>query len=99
MEVESKLNINISIWGHSLDYSDRDYIIDLFSLNDDMDRNVRVTVYYFDKLAKFSLLNNLLAILDKDKVEQWMKKGWLKFKLNPEINFQTEERAVLEEVS
>ena len=22
---------------------------------------------------------NLLAILDKDKVEQWMKNGWLKF--------------------
>lgn len=99
MEVESKLNINISIWGHSLDVSDRDYILDLFSLNDDMDRNVRVIVYYFDKPAKFSLLNNLLAILDKDKVEQWMKKGWLKFKPNPEINFQTEERAVLEEVS
>ena len=70
MEVESKLNINISIWGHSLDYSDRDYIIDLFSLTDEIDRNVRVTVYYFDKPAKFSLLNNLLAILEKDKAHK-----------------------------
>ena len=73
------------IWGHSLDVSDRDYIVDLFSLNDGMDRNVRVTIYYFDKNAKFMLLNNLLAILEKDKVEQWMKNKWLKFELNPNI--------------
>ncbi|RKG31352.1 hypothetical protein D7V21_13990 [Acinetobacter guerrae] len=79
------LDLNFYIWGHSLDISDKDYIIDLFSLNDDMDRNVRVTVYYFDKNAKFSLLNNLLAILGKEKVEIWMKKNWLKFEKNPRI--------------
>lgn len=94
-----KLDLNFNIWGHSLDVSDKDYILDLFSLNDDIDRNVRVGVYYFDKLAKFSLLNNLLAILGKDKVEQWMKNGWLQFKLNPEINFQIKERVALEELS
>ena len=71
--------------GHSLDVSDRDYIVDLFSLNDGMDRNVRVTIYYFDKNAKFMLLNNLIAILEKDKVEQWMKNKWLKFEPNPNI--------------
>ncbi len=87
MEVESQLNLNFYIWGHSLDISDKDYIIDLFSLNDDMDRNVIVTVYYYDTNAKFSLLNNLLAILDKDKVEHWMKNKWLQFKPNPEIKF------------
>lgn len=84
---ERKLNLNIAIWGHSLDLSDKDYIIDLFSLNDDMDRNVKVTVYYFDQNAKFALLNNLLAILGKDKVEQWMKNKWLVFNPNPEIKF------------
>lgn len=94
-----KLDLNFNIWGHSLDVSDKDYILDLFSLNDDIDRNVRVGVYYFDKLAKFSLLNNLLAILGKHKVEQWMKNGWLQFKLNPEINFQIKERVALEELS
>ena len=87
MELESKLNLNISIWGHSLDLSDQDYIQDIFSLNDDIDRNVRVIIYYFDKNAKFALLNNLLAILNKDKVERWMKNEWLKFKKNPEIKF------------
>lgn len=81
------LDLNFIIWGHSLDVSDKDYILDLFNLNDDIDRNVRVTVYYFDKTAKFSLLNNLLAILGKDKVEQWMKNKWLCFKPNPEIKF------------
>ena len=50
-----------------------------------MDRNVRVMVYYFDKNAKFSLLNNLLTILEKDKVEQWMKNEWLKFEPNPHL--------------
>jgi hypothetical protein len=80
-----QLDLNFHIWGHSLDVSDRDYIFDLFSLNDEMDRNVQITVYYFDKNAKFSLLNNLLAILGKDKVELWMKKGWLKFEPNPNI--------------
>ena len=87
MKQRFSLNLNFYIWGHSLDISDKDYIIDLFSLNDDIDRNVRVTVYYFDQNAKFALLNNLLAILEKDKVEQWMKNRWLQFKPNPEIKF------------
>ncbi|RZG73314.1 hypothetical protein EXU29_08260 [Acinetobacter wuhouensis] len=85
LKEESFLNLNFFIWGHSLDVSDKDYIIDLFSLNDDMDRNVRVTVYHFNKAAKFDLLNNLLAILGKDKVEHWMKNKWLQFKENPKI--------------
>ena len=85
LEFNRKLNLYFYIWGHSLDISDKDYIIDLFSLNDDLDRNVRVVVYYFDKNAKFALLNNLLAILGKDKIEHWMKKDWLQFKENPKI--------------
>lgn len=93
------LNLNVYIWGHSLDISDKDYILDLFSLNDDIDRNVRVIVYYFDKTAKFSLLNNLLAILDKDKVEQWMKNKWLCFKPNPEIKFLAQESPDVDQAS
>lgn len=93
------LNLNIYIWGHSLDVSDQDYIKDLFSLNDDMDRNVRVTIYYFDKNAKFLLLNNLLTILSKDKVEQWMKNKWLCFKPNPEIKFLAQESSDVDQAS
>ena len=97
--IGEKLNLRIAIWGHSLDVSDKDYILDLFSLNDDIDRNVRVTVYYFDKTAKFSLLNNLLAILGKDKVEQWMKNKWLCFKPNPEIKFLAQESPDVDQAS
>lgn len=87
-----KLDLTINIWGHSLDLSDQEYIKDIFSLNDEIDRNVRVVIYYFDNLAKFSLLNNLLAILGKDKVEKWMKKKWLQFKPNPQIDFGVEQQ-------
>ncbi|HCW3748850.1 TPA: hypothetical protein OXK62_003393, partial [Acinetobacter baumannii] len=38
-----------------------------------------------DNHAKFNLLTNLLHILGKEKVELWMKKGWLKFEPNPNI--------------
>jgi hypothetical protein len=79
--------LNILIWGHSLDSSDKDYIKEIFSFNEQRDERVRVTVYFFDANAKFLLLNNLLAILGKDKVEKWMKKKWLQFKPNPQIDF------------
>lgn len=99
LENEKNLNLIFYIWGHSLDVSDKDYIIDIFGLNDDIDRNVRVTVYYFDKNAKFELLNNLLAILGKDKVEQWMKNKWLCFKPNPEIKFLAQESSDVDQAS
>ncbi|WP_434278436.1 AbiH family protein [Acinetobacter sp. CE-15] len=89
-------NLNFHIWGHSLDVSDKDYIIDLFSLNDEVDRKVRVIVYYFNKTAKFDLLNNLLAILGKEKVEHWMKNKWLQFKENPKIT--TEDAITLKDL-
>ena len=60
-------------------------INEIFSNNDKYDEQVRVTVYHFNKTAKFDLLNNLLAILGKDKVEHWMKNKWLQFKENPKI--------------
>jgi len=77
--------IQINIWGHSLDVSDEDYIQEIFSFNGNEDQYVRVTVFYFDTSAKFSLLANLLHILGKEKVEHWMKQGWLKFEPNPDI--------------
>ncbi|KJV41194.1 AbiH family protein [Acinetobacter brisouii] len=77
--------IQINIWGHSLDVSDEDYIQEIFSFNGNEDQYVRVTVFYFDTSAKFSLLANLLHILGKEKVEHWMKQGWLKFEPNSDI--------------
>jgi hypothetical protein len=77
--------MNIYIWGHSLDTSDETYINEIFSFNTEVDEQVRVIVYYFDTQANFDLLANLIHILKKDKVELWMKKGWLKFEPNPDI--------------
>lgn len=78
-------NFNFYIWGHSLDSSDEQYIKELFAFNNEDDQNVRVIVLYFNKQAKFDSLANLLDILEKEKVEKWMKKGWLKFEKNPNI--------------
>ncbi|EHU2111150.1 AbiH family protein [Acinetobacter baumannii] len=78
-------DLNIFIWGHSLDISDEVYINEIFSFNEPSDNNVRVTIFHFNKSAKFDLLTNLFHILGKEKVEKWMKKGWLTFKENPEI--------------
>ncbi|WP_407304766.1 AbiH family protein [Acinetobacter sp.] len=86
--VESKgigaTEINIFIWGHSLADSDENYIQEIFSFNETRNVKFILTVFYYGS-DDFSLLNNLLDILDKEKVEKWMKKGWLKFEKNPDI--------------
>ncbi|MBE2165405.1 hypothetical protein IIQ44_03645 [Acinetobacter oleivorans] len=78
-------DLNIQIWGHSLDISDEVYINEIFSFNEISDNKVRVCIYYFDPKAKFALLNNLFHILGKEKVETWMKNGWLHFDENPNL--------------
>jgi len=82
---EQSLNLNFYIWGHSLDESDSSYIMELFSFNEPHDQKVRITIYYFNDDAKYDLLANLINILTTEKIERWMKKGWLKFEQNPEI--------------
>lgn len=83
--LDSGTPFNFYIWGHSLDSSDEQYIRELFSFNKGSDQNVRVIILYFNKQANFELLANLLHVLGKEKVETWMKKGWLKFEKNPNI--------------
>ena len=77
-------DVNIFIWGHSLAESDESYINEIFSFNQKPNVQCLVTVYYHGNDAP-RLLNNLLDILKKDKIELWMKKGWLTFKKNPNI--------------
>ncbi len=77
--------VNLIFWGHSLDISDRSYIEEIFTLNDEKDLKVRVSIYFYDTQAKFSMLANLIHILGNQKVELWMKKGWLKFEPVPNI--------------
>lgn len=42
-------------------------------------------MFYYDKNTHADLLSNLFRILGKDKIENWIKKGWLKFEKNPNI--------------
>ncbi|RKG43503.1 hypothetical protein D7V51_10000, partial [Acinetobacter cumulans] len=77
-------SVNISIWGHSLADSDENYVEEIFKLNNKDNLECIVTIYYY-KNDVSKLLNNLLGILKKEKVEKWMKKGWLKFEENPDI--------------
>lgn len=93
-----KRRINIYIWGHSLAESDESYIREIFSLNRKANVECCVTVFFHKNDAP-TLLNNLLAILDKEKVEKWMKKGWLRFEENPKINFGIELKEIEKEVS
>lgn len=75
--------IEIYIWGHSLDSSDRDYIHEIFSFNQGEKPSVRVIVYYYSK--PHAQLSNLIYILDKDTIETWMKNKWLEFIEMPNI--------------
>ncbi|AYA02979.1 hypothetical protein BEN74_09060 [Acinetobacter sp. WCHAc010034] len=75
----------IYIWGHSLDISDENYIKEIFSVNFEKHKNFEIVIYSFSQQAYFDHLCNLLHILGKEKVELWMKKGWLKFEKNPDI--------------
>ena len=80
----ANLNGKIIIWGHSLDRSDINYIKEIFELNQ-LEKNFEIVIYYYNSQTKFELLANLLNILEQEKVEIWMKKGWLKFESNPNI--------------
>lgn len=77
-------DVNIYIWGHSLADSDESYIHEIFSFNEKSNIKCIVTVYFHKNDAP-KLLSNLLDILNKEKVEKWMKKGWFKFEPNPDI--------------
>ena len=75
--------IEVYIWGHSLDSSDSDYIHEIFSFNQDQKYSIRVIVYYYSQ--PHAQLSNLIAILGKDTVENWMKNKWLDFIETPDI--------------
>jgi hypothetical protein len=86
--------LQIYVWGHSMDSSDGDYIRELFSFTDG---KVMLVVFYFGS-AKFELLAKLLKIVGREKIEKWMKKGWLKFEQAPdlyELNFGSKKSETL----
>ena len=74
----SEKNYKVIIWGHSLDASDAEYIKEIFTLNDEaMLNKVTIEVWYHG--SPHVQLANLIHIMGKDIVQDWMKKDWLSF--------------------
>ncbi|HCR76251.1 MAG TPA: hypothetical protein DIW37_07605 [Chryseobacterium sp.] len=65
-------------WGHSLDYSDRQYIREIFKLIENSNGS-KIIIFYHSISAKGDQLKNLLGIIKKEKIERFMKFGILQF--------------------
>lgn len=65
-------------WGHSLDYSDRQYIREIFDLVDNS-QGSKIKIFYHSISAKGDQLKNLLGIIEKEKIERFMKFNILEF--------------------
>lgn len=80
-QVVSNLNETIFyIIGHSLDSSDKEYIVDLFKfLKLDYNKYSKICIFYFSKKDKENKWNNLFSIIEKDVVLEMNKFGRLYF--------------------
>lgn len=79
-----RAHYEVVIWGHSLDASDAEYIEEMFALNDNrMLNRVVITIWYHS--SPHAQLANLMHIMGKDVIQEWMKKGWLVFETAPDI--------------
>lgn len=74
------------IIGHSLDESDKIYLIDLFNyLEMDMNMKTKVCVFYYNDNDFENKLRNIYSIIDKDILAEKNKKGLFYFlELTPE---------------
>lgn len=85
----SAKHYEIIVWGHSLDASDAEYIKEMFGLNDEALLN-RVTIKSWYHGSQHMQLANLMHIIGKDVIQEWMKKGWLVFEAAPDIYAENE---------
>lgn len=65
-------------WGHSLDYSDRQYVREIFHFLDYGSHN-QIKIFYHSISAKGDQLKNLLGIIPKEIIETYMKEKKLEF--------------------
>ena len=77
-------NYEIVVWGHSLDISDEEYIKEIFNLNSSQNKYNVILIVLFHE-SEHSSLANLMNIMGKDIIQEWSKKGWLKFEKSPDI--------------
>ncbi len=64
---EDENRLQIHIYGHSLDLTDKDILLPFFEL-----KNANVWIYYYDKNSKLSLKKNLVRILGRKKFCEYM---------------------------
>lgn len=75
---------DIIMWGHSLDISDKEYIKGIFNINANLNSpKVYLIIWYYG--TPHTSLANLIHIMGKDIVQNWVKKGWLRFEPTPDI--------------
>lgn len=82
--ISSQNTFEIVIWGHSLDISDKEYIEELFSLNQ-KNANFKTVVKVLFHSSPHDSLANLMNILGKDLIQNWVKNEWLIFEKSPDI--------------
>jgi len=89
IEIPQKKSYNPSetifyIIGHSLDESDKEYIIELFKFLDfDLSKEAKICIFYHDLKDKEDKLKNLFSIIDKEIIVNMNKEKRLYFvKLN-----------------
>lgn len=80
-----RAHYEVVIWGHSLDASDAEYIQEMFALNDSRMLN-RVVIKIWYHSSPHVQLANLMHIMGKDVIQEWMKKDWLVFETAPDIH-------------
>lgn len=72
-------NYTFYFWGHSLDISDKDYILEVFE-SLELRKENKIKIFYHDISAKASQLRNLLSVIqDKNIIEALMKSKRLQF--------------------
>lgn len=75
---------DIIVWGHSLDISDKEYIKDIFRINESLDSpKIYLIIWHYG--TPHNSLANLIHIMGKDIIQNWVKKGWLRFEPTPDI--------------
>lgn len=66
--------------GHSLDKSDKDYILDLFKfLENDKYEKSKICVFYYDNIDRENKLNNLFNVVGEENVVRMNQQGRLFF--------------------
>lgn len=77
--------------GHSLDESDKDYIVDLFTfLKYDLKKKSKICIFYFNESDKQNKVKNLFGIIDKETVVDLNKEKRLYFVELNEKNIENE---------